>query len=219
MLEVGLSYVGVGLLGYVLGSIPFGIIVTRLAKGVDIRLYGSGMTGTTNVMRTVGSKAGLITMLLDVAKGAAAVFAAWLVMHSYVAQAVSGVAAIVGHNWSIFIRFRGGRGVATYVGGLFGLYWPVGVGAAVVVLGIGALSRYMSLGSVLGIVGSLAAMAVLFVLDMQPGEYLAYAGVAAAVILMQHRGNITRLLKGTERKLSKVDGPENPSHPEESRIP
>ncbi len=200
---LALEYVGIALLGYVLGSIPFGIIVSRLAKGVDIRRYGSGMTGTTNVMRTVGGKAGLITMLLDVAKGSAAVLAAWFIMHSHVAQTVSGLAAIAGHNWSIFIRFRGGRGVATYVGGLFGMYWPVGLGAAVVVLGIGATSRYMSLGSVLGIVGSLAAVLSLVLLDRQPAAYLIYCGVAAGVILVQHRGNIGRLLKGTERKLGR----------------
>ena len=198
---IALNYIGVGLLGYVLGSIPFGIIVSSLAKGVDIRRYGSGMTGSTNVIRTVGGKAGLITMLLDVAKGSVAVLAAWLIMQSHVAQTVSGVAAILGHNWSIFIRFRGGRGVATYVGGLFGMYWPVGLGAAVVVLGIGALSRYMSLGSVLGILGSTVAVVALVILDRQPEAYLIYCGVAAAVILVQHRGNIGRLLKGTERKL------------------
>ena len=210
MLELGLSYVGVGLLGYVLGSIPFGILIARLAKGVDVRLYGSGMTGTTNVMRTVGSKAGLITMLLDVAKGAAAVLAAWFIMHSHTAQAVSGLAAIAGHNWSIFIKFRGGRGVATYVGGLFSMYWPVGVGAAVVILGVGALSRYMSLGSVIGIVGSVVAVTLLVVFDNQPTAYLVYVGIAAVVILIHHRGNIARLLQGTERKLTKSSGPELP---------
>lgn len=203
MLETALSYVGVGLLGYVLGSVPFGILIARLAKGVDVRLYGSGMTGTTNVMRTVGSKAGLITMLLDVAKGAAAVLAAWSIMHSHTAQAVSGLAAIAGHNWSIFIRFRGGRGVATYVGGLFGMYWPVGLGAAVVILGIGAFSRYMSLGSILGIVGSVVAVALLVLWGDQPIAFLVYAGIAALVILIYHRGNIVRLLQGTERKLDK----------------
>ena len=207
MTVLALSYVGVGLLGYFLGSIPFGILVARLAKGVDVRLYGSGMTGTTNVMRTVGSKAGLITMLLDVAKGAAAVLAAWFIMHSHTAQAVSGLAAIAGHNWPIFIRFRGGRGVATYVGGLFGMCWPVGVGAAVVVLGVGLLSRYMSLGSVLGIFGSVVAVALLVILGNQPPAYLVYAGIAGIVILIYHRGNIARLLKGTERKLGKLDGP------------
>lgn len=210
MLELGLSYVGVGLLGYVLGSIPFGILIARLAKGVDVRLYGSGMTGTTNVMRTVGSKAGLITMLLDVAKGAAAVLAAWFIMHSHTAQAVSGLAAIAGHNWSIFIKFRGGRGVATYVGGLFSMYWPVGVGAAVVILGVGALSRYMSLGSVIGIVGSVVAVTLLVVFGNQPTAYLVYVGIAAVVILIHHRGNIARLLQGTERKLTKSSGPELP---------
>ncbi len=200
---VALDYIGIGLLGYILGAIPFGIIVARLAKGVDIRLYGSGMTGSTNVIRTVGGKAGLITMALDVAKGSLAVLAAWLIMHSHAAQAVSGLAAIAGHNWSVFIRFKGGRGVATYVGGLFGMYWPVGLGAAALILGIGALSRYMSLGSILGIVGSLVATIVLVVLDIQPTAYVIYCGVAAAVILAQHRGNMSRLLKGTERKLGR----------------
>lgn len=200
---IALNYIGVGLLGYLLGSIPFGIIVARVAKGVDIRLYGSGMTGTTNVMRTVGTWAGLITMLLDVAKAALAVLAAWMIMHSHIAQAIAGLAVIAGHNWSVFIKFRGGRGVASFVGGLFGMYWPVGVGAAVVVLGVGALSRYMSLGSVLGIVGSFGAILALVILGKQPPAYLLYCGVAAGVILAQHMGNIRRLLAGTERKLGR----------------
>lgn len=198
---VALKFVGVILAGYLLGAIPFGILISRLVKGIDVRRYGSGKIGATNVIRTVGSKAGLISMLLDVAKGSLAVLISWLVLHTPAAQVAAGAAAVVGHNWSIYIRFQGGRGVAVFVGGLFAMYWPVGLATAVIVLGLGALTRYMSLGSIVGVAASILAMLVLVLMHKQPGEYLIYAGAVGCLILFEHRDNIQRLCAGAERKL------------------
>lgn len=197
-----LEYVVIIVLGYSLGAIPFGMFVARLARGVDVRGYGSGKTGATNVLRTAGTKAGVITLLLDLGKGAAPVGIAWLWLDSYAAQAVAALSAMAGHNWPIFARFRGGRGLATYLGGLAVMYWPVALGCGVGLgVGIAALTRYMSLGAILIAVGSFTVMLFLFLSDLQPAEYLVYTGIGGSLILFQHRDNIQRLCTGTEHKI------------------
>src|SRR4030042_4521570 len=108
------EYVVIIILGYLLGAIPFGMFVARLTRGVDVREYGSGKTGATNVLRTAGAKAGVVTLLLDLGKGAAPVAFAWLLLDSHVAQVVAAFSAMVGHNWPVFTQLRGGRGVAPY---------------------------------------------------------------------------------------------------------
>jgi len=198
---IGLKYAAVILTGYLVGAIPFGILISRLVKGVDIRRYGSGKIGATNVIRTVGGRAGLISMLLDVAKGALAVLFAWFILHTHAAQVAAGTAAVVGHNWPVYIKFRGGRGVAVFVGSLFAMYWPVGLATGAIVLGLGALTRYMSLGSIVGIAIAILAMLVLVLMDKQPGEYLIYSGAVGCLVLFEHRDNIQRLRAGVERKL------------------
>lgn len=198
---VGLKFAAVILAGYLLGAVPFGILISRLAKGIDLRRYGSGKIGATNVIRTVGGKAGLISMLLDVAKGSLAVLFAWLMLHTHAAEVAAATAAVAGHNWSVYIKFQGGRGVAVFVGGLFAMYWPVGLATGAIVLGLGALTRYMSVGSIVGVAASILAMLVLVVMDKQPGEYLVYSAAVGCLILFQHRDNIQRLCAGAERKL------------------
>ncbi|MDM7999687.1 MAG: glycerol-3-phosphate 1-O-acyltransferase PlsY [Dehalococcoidia bacterium] len=205
-----LEYFAAALIGYLLGAIPFGIIISKMARGIDIRMFGSGKTGTTNVIRAAGGRAGLVTMILDLAKACAAVMIAWAIVHTHTAQVVAGLAAVVGHIWSVYIRFQGGRGVATYVGGLMAMNWLVGLCTAVLILGIGRLTRYMSLGSIVGMVASFLAMLGLMVWGMRPPiiyltvvqpVQVVFCGLAAGIILVQHRDNVQRLLKGTERKL------------------
>lgn len=203
---VELKYAAVVLCSYLIGALPFGILISRLTSGIDIRGYGSGKIGATNVIRTIGGRAGLVTMLLDVAKGSLAVMLAWFVLHTHAAQIVAATAAIVGHNWSIYIKFQGGRGMAVFVGGLFAMYWPVGLGTGAVVLGLAALTRYMSLGSILGLAVAISVMFYLVIVDRQPMEYLIYCGVAGCLILFQHRDNIQRLRAGTERRLGGKGG-------------
>ena len=199
---VALEYTAVILLGYCLGAIPFGLVVGRLTKGIDIREYGSGKTGFANVLRSAGWKAGLLTLLADAGKGAVPVLISWVVLHSHAAQVAAALAAMVGHNWPIYTRFRGGRGVSTFVGGMLAMYWPVGlVCGPGVGLGTAALTRYMSLGSILVAVSSLLVMLVMVLLETQPKAYLVYAAVGGGLILFQHRDNIQRLRTGTERRL------------------
>ena len=208
MLE--LKYFAVALIGYLLGSIPFGILVSKVARGIDVRMFGSGKTGTANVIRTAGGRAGAVTMMLDLSKASAAVLIAWAIVPTHWAQVVAALAAIMGHIWSVYIKFRGGRGVATYVGSLLAMNWLVGLCAAAIILGIAWLSRYMSLGSIVGIVASFLAMLALMIwgerppviyLTVVPTEQVFFCGLAAVIILIQHRDNVQRLLNGTERRL------------------
>jgi len=199
---VVLEFIAIVLLSYLLGAIPFGIVATKLTRGVDVRDYGSGKIGATNVLRSAGGKAGLLTLIPDVAKGTVPVLIAWLVLHSHAAQVVAALAAMAGHNWPIYANFRGGRGVGPYVGGMAAMYWPVALACGPGVgLGVAALTRYVSLGSIFVVLSSLMAMLLMVLIGTQPTEYLIYAGVGGGLILFQHRDNIQRLCAGTERKL------------------
>jgi glycerol-3-phosphate acyltransferase PlsY len=211
---VALEYTAVILFGYCLGAIPFGLLLGRLTKRIDIREYGSGKTGFANVLRSAGWKAGLLTLLADVGKGGVPVLISWVVLHSHSAQVAAALAAMVGHNWPIYTRFRGGRGVSTFVGGMLAMYWPVGlICGPGVGLGTAAVTRYMSLGSILVAVSSLLVILVMVLLETQPKAYLVYAAVGGGLILFQHRDNIQRLRTGTERKLGeRADRKGAPSH-------
>lgn len=205
--------------GYLLGSIPVGALITRKLAKVDIRKHGSGSTGATNVLRTVGLKAAGLVFVADMAKGSAAVLAAaWivggktlavggLVFDAQAAQVLAAVFAILGHSWPVFLGFRGGKGVATFFGGLLTLSPLVGVISGCVTLIVIALSRYVSLGSILGTACAPFILLPLAYLGWQPENYLVYALPSMAVIVLRHRENILRLLNGTERKLGESSRP------------
>ena len=204
----------VALIGYLLGSIPFGLIVSKRKARIDIRQYGSGRTGGTNVLRTLGKKAFLMVAMLDIFKGAmAVVFAGLIVGKEYMvvgdsglgllfAQVIAALAAIVGHIWPVFLKFKGGRGVATFLGGLLALC-PVAAlfGGEALIIGAG-LSGFASLGSIIGVVGAYAILVPLTIVYGFPIEYLGYVLVGSLLIIIMHRGNIKRLLSGKERKLN-----------------
>jgi len=209
--------VGVVIIAYLLGSIPFGLIIGKLKKGVDIRQYGSGKTGATNLMRVAGTKFGLLALVLDVVKGAAAVALATIIVPQsmgalsvagmplywqHLSQVAAGFAALLGHNWPVFARFKGGRGVTAYFGTVFAIFAPAGIFGAEV-LAIAALrSRHMSLGSLLGASATWCLMLPLtIVYKLLPPIYLLYGAIAVALIVYQHRDNIRRLREGTERRL------------------
>ena len=195
------------LAGYLLGAIPFGLIVGRLAGGVDLRRVGSGRTGATNALRTIGARGAALVFVLDLAKGLAAVLLAAAVYQAGPAgsaawvAAMAGFAAVAGHVWSVFIRFSGGRGVATSTGALLGLA-PLALTFLVpmVVLLIWR-SRYVSLGSVSAALVSPIVVAVLFALGMAPLAAIAYALAAGLLVTFAHADNIARLRAGTERRL------------------
>ena len=201
------------LIGYILGSIPFGLLIAKKTASVDVRQYGSGKTGATNVLRTAGKKAALLVLGLDVLKGVLVVVIAGLIVgKSYLlvgnfglgallAQILAALAAVAGHNWSVFLKFRGGSGVATFFGGLIALFPMVALlGGEILILGAG-LTRFISLGSIAGVVGTYVILIPLTVLNDFPIEYLVYALIGTVVIVIRHRGNIARLFAGKERRL------------------
>jgi len=210
-------YVAAVLIGYLLGSIPVGVLISRRATKTDITKVGSGKIGTTNVLRTAGKKAAALALLLDMAKGALAVIFAGLIFRAsgeaYTgAQVLAALAAIAGHNWSIFLRFKGGRGVATFIGGLLAMCWPAAVFGGGIMIIVGLLSRYMSLGSISGAISAFILLIILVVFKSYPIEYAIYAMICAIFIFVMHRDNISRLISGTERRLGeKIEADNSPS--------
>lgn len=183
------------LAAYLLGSIPFGVLLTRLAGAGDLRQVGSGNIGATNVLRTGRKGLAALTLLLDAGKGvAAAAIADHWFGPSMAVFAALGVVA--GHIAPVWLRFRGGRGVATAFGVLFVFAWPVGVAAAAVWLGTAALFRYSSLAAILAIGSSPAwAWALVGVAEAE------VTGLIAIAVIARHAGNIRRLLKGEESRI------------------
>jgi len=188
-------YLGGALLfGYLLGSIPFGLLLTRLAGTADLRAVGSGNIGATNVLRTGRRDLAAATLLLDLAKGAAAVLIAarWGIDTSVMAA----FGAVLGHILPVWLAFRGGKGVATYLGVLAGLYWPAAVAFAVIWLAVAAATRYSSLSA---LVATLAMPAVMWARDeAQLTEVTIIIGI---VVFLTHRGNIARLVRGREARI------------------
>ena len=182
-------------LGYLLGSIPFGLLVARLAGLGDIRQIGSGNIGATNVLRTGSRSAAALTLLLDLAKGFAAVVIAAGWGEDAVLLAAGG--AIIGHMFPVWLGFRGGKGVATALGLVMALAWPVALAAALVWLAATLLFRYSSLASLVAAVA--AAIFAPFVADRATAAMI--AGIALLIIL-RHHANIRRLISGTESRIS-----------------
>ncbi len=193
-LTLGLTVVG----GYLLGSIPFGLIATRLGGAGDIRSIGSGNIGATNVLRSGRKELALITLLGDGGKGAVAVLLArWLTHDSAMVVALAGGAAFVGHLFPVWLKFNGGKGVATFFGVLLAAAWPVGLLAAATWLLLAFLLRYSSLAAL-----GAAALAPLFAfITDRPYPILALSLFMAVLIYIRHYQNIARLLKGQEPKI------------------
>jgi glycerol-3-phosphate acyltransferase PlsY len=190
------------LVGYLFGAIPSGMLVARIYRNVDLTAYGSGRTGATNVLRTLGPGAAAIAFAGDFVKGALAVAAVKYVIapDSSWAEMIAAIAAVIGHSYSVFIRFKGGRGVVTALGAtvvaapVFGLI-PFAIGIALV-----AVTRYVSLGSV---VGALLGGVLLcwFAVTQHDPAWALWGVLVGGFIVVAHRDNIERLLAGTERKL------------------
>jgi len=186
------------LAAYLLGSIPFSFLVARAFGVRDVRRVGSGNVGATNVMRSAGKLAGALALLLDVGKGAAATFAALrLAPADPVVGALAALAAIAGHMFPVWLRFRGGKGVATGFGAFLPLAPRAAALAAIVFALTVAASRYVSVGS---IAAALALIALAFAFGA-PGPVAAAAALTAALIVFRHRSNLQRLRQGTERRL------------------
>jgi glycerol-3-phosphate acyltransferase PlsY len=189
------------LLGYLLGSIPSGYLAGRWCKGIDLRTIGSGSTGATNVLRSVGKGPALVVFLVDVAKGAAAVLLARaLSQDASLANWIevgAGLAALAGHIWPVWLGFKGGKAVATGFGMFLGLAWPVGLACFGVFLAVLSLSRIVSLASVIAAI----SLPLLMVAGSNGLANVLIALVAMALVLWRHRSNLQRLIEGSEPRV------------------
>jgi glycerol-3-phosphate acyltransferase PlsY len=185
----------VALLSYCLGSVPFGVLITRALGLGDLRLIGSGNIGATNVLRTGHRGAAAATLILDAAKGAVAVLAARAAAGEDAAQ-LAGLCAFLGHLYPVWLRFRGGKGVATFLGTLIALAWPVGLAACATWAATAALSRYSSLSALVA-----AAAAPVWALLLGRPQIILLSVLLAALVVLRHRANIARLRAGTEPRI------------------
>ncbi len=198
--------------GYLIGSVQFGLIVGRATRGIDIREHGSGATGATNVIRTSGAKAGVLVIILDVAKGIAAVYIGIGLGHlagidthddrGWVAAACA-LGAVCGHIWPLYAGFRGGKAVATGFGAALAMN-PIAAAAMIPVAGaVVASTRMMSVMSITMAPTLAALFVVLAAMGISPWAWAAYAVPAAGLIVWKHRGNISRLRAGTEPRIGR----------------
>ncbi|WP_262695557.1 glycerol-3-phosphate 1-O-acyltransferase PlsY [Kordiimonas aquimaris] len=181
---------------YLLGSVPFGLVITRLSGLGDIRSIGSGNIGATNVLRTGRKDLALATLLLDAGKGAIAVFATLYVVNQPELAAAAGMAAFIGHCFSLYLKFAGGKGVATFFGTLFAISWPMGLAAG----GSWVLSALLfRMSSLAGLITALSAP--VFSYYFTGGSTWIFIAGMSIVIFVRHSDNIKRILSGTESKI------------------
>jgi glycerol-3-phosphate acyltransferase PlsY len=185
----------VALAAYLLGAIPFGLVMARAFGLGDLRKIGSGNIGATNVLRTGNRTAAALTLLLDAGKGGIAALAAGLALGPGAAQ-LAGFAAFLGHLYPIYLRFGGGKGVATALGSVLAVAWPAALACAVVWIAVARLTRYSSLAALVA-----AASGPLWMLAFGYGDATIFATAVAAFIFLAHSGNIVRLLAGREPRI------------------
>jgi glycerol-3-phosphate acyltransferase PlsY len=187
-------------LAYLLGSFPAGYLLGKL-WGVNVLFHASGRTGGTNVLRAAGAVAGLLTGALDIGKGFLAVWLAGQITGSPLAESLAGGAVVLGHCYSVFLRFRGGGGVATSLGALGAIYLPLAVALLLLLVVVIALSRIASVGSLAVTTLQPISLLVLGLVGTLPLIYMLYGALAWIIIVCSHLPNIRRLIAGTERRL------------------
>jgi acyl phosphate:glycerol-3-phosphate acyltransferase len=222
-LEITLRFLGAIIAGYLLGAIPTGVIVSRVFGGSDPRLQGSGKTGATNVLRTLGPGPAAIVVLVDFGKGVAAVLLArylffgaiphpgmsdqtWSLLRDS-AEALAALGALVGHNYSVFIGFKGGRGVLTGTGAMTAMSPLATLFAAIAGIPAVYLTRYVSLGSVLGALMAGCIEIYLTITGHDSWPHCAFIVAASVIVIVSHKDNIERLRAGVERKLGEKATP------------
>ena len=188
-------------LAYLVGSISWGYMIMQWKMGVDVREYGSGRTGMSNVLRTGGVRSAAVVLTLDIAKGVIAVIIARQVIGTHAAEVSAGLVVLAGHNWPVFLQFKGGRGILTALGGLALMVPVAAIIATATFLAVTALSRYISLGSVTGVIIAALAILALALAGMNSGIYTVYGFIACAMLVWQHRVNIQSIRDGSERRL------------------
>jgi acyl phosphate:glycerol-3-phosphate acyltransferase len=190
----GMDAIWAALIGYFLGAIPFAMILTRLGGAGDLRTIGSGNIGATNVLRTGRKGLAALTLILDLLKGTAAVL---LARHFFPGtEIVAAAGAFFGHLYPVWIGFKGGKGLATYAGILFGLFWPLGLGYGVAWIALALVTR---ISSVAGL--GAAAVAPLLAWGVGRMEFVPVLAAISVIAFLKHRANISRLIAGTEPKI------------------
>ena len=203
-----LKYILVVIIAYLLGSISFSVIISKKLAGFDVREKGSGNAGSTNVLRTVGKKGAILTLICDCLKGVIAVLIAYIVSKTTqntdgaLLVQLAGLAVVLGHTFPIFFNFKGGKGVATSLGVLLIINWQIGLICLVFALLLMALTRFVSLGSVSAAI--LFPVLTIFIHShyIVDGSYIIFALLLGTFVVFNHRANVKRLLEGKENKLS-----------------
>ena len=198
----------VALIAYLIGSINFSVILSKKMAGFDVREKGSGNAGTTNMLRAVGKKAAIITLVCDILKGVVAILIAMLIgnivdgSNGALLVQIAGIAVIIGHTFPVFFKFKGGKGVATSLGVLIMSNWQIGLICLVFALVLMALTQMVSVGSIAAAI--LYPVLTLFIPQnyIVSGNYLIYSIILAFLVVFNHRENVKRLLNGTENKIS-----------------
>ena len=204
-------YIIVGIIAYLIGSINFSVLISKKMAGFDVREKGSGNAGSTNMLRSIGKKAAILTLVCDILKGVVAVLIAVVVgklvknVDKAALVQIAGILVVIGHTFPIFFEFKGGKGVATSLGVLLMINWKIGLICLVFALVIMALGRIVSLGSV----GAAVLCPVLtlfihsnYIVEASGIKYLVFGLILAVIVIFNHRANIQRIANGTENKLS-----------------
>ena len=206
------TYIIVAIIAYLLGSISFSVIISKKMAGFDVREKGSGNAGSTNVLRTVGKKAAVITLICDILKGVVAILVALLAgkivqgLDNALLIQLAGIFVILGHTFPVFFKFKGGKGIATSLGVLLMINWQIGLICLVFALLLMILTKRVSIGSIAAAI--LFPVLVLFinqnyiVAESSNWSYLIFSIIIAVLVIFNHRGNIKRILNGTESKIS-----------------
>ncbi len=197
--------IAVGIVSYLIGSINSSILISKAVMGKDIRESGSGNAGATNMLRTMGKRYAIITLIIDILKGVVALLLAKLAIRlgAYaVSTYIAGVAVVIGHNFPVFFGFKGGKGVATSLGVILLLDWKIGLITLIIALAIMAVSKYVSLGSIMAaLVFVIIQTVVMIVTDNFDITRFLCVLILGGLLIIRHRANIVRLLNGTENKL------------------
>lgn len=203
-----ITYILIGIIAYLIGSISFSVIISKKMAGFDVREKGSKNAGSTNVLRTVGKKAAIITLICDILKGVVAVLIAYIVgkfvkgIDRAILVQIAALCVVIGHTFPIFFKFKGGKGVATSLGIILLLNWQIGLICLVFALILMILTRMVSLGSILAAI--LFPVLTIFITEnyLVEGNYIVFGILLAAFVVYNHRANVKRILSGTENKLS-----------------
>ena len=196
-------YIFIAIIGYLIGAIPYGLIVGFISRGIDIRNHGSGSTGATNVLRILGLRLASIVVILDVSKAIIVIFIASFFLNGEpLIKAIGAIFVILGHIWPITAKLRGGKGVLTGIVGLIILSPLSGVPSFILAVLTISVFKIVSLGSIVGTMASVIAILVLYLLGQEKNiEYVAYVIIGSIIILFKHTDNIKRLISKTEPKI------------------